>query len=121
MKVFEGNNQVIVFSRFVYGELPSVCFYSPEKGREILQCQGSSMLVHTSLTADPSTQTHSCLFYANPFFCSQPIADEKAIHNEKEGDLWNTEIDKTLTPPIKRQEIDIAAALSSEVMVQLDL
>lgn len=40
--------------------------------------------------------------------------------NEKEGDLWNDKIDKTLTPPIKRQDIDIVAALASEKKIELN-
>ncbi len=41
--------------------------------------------------------------------------------NEKEGDLWNEKIDKKLTPPIKRQDIDIVAALAEQERVDLNL
>ncbi len=41
--------------------------------------------------------------------------------NEKEGDLWNEKVNKKLTPPIKRQDIDIVAAMASDEMIQLNL
>lgn len=34
--------------------------------------------------------------------------------DEKTGEIYNEKIDHTLIPPIKRQEIDIEAALSKE-------
>ena len=79
------------------------------------------MLFHANLTVDPLTATYSCLLYASPYFCDTVFPDSKSIMNEKEGDLWNEKINKKLTPPIKRQDIDIVAALASDEMIQLNL
>lgn len=79
------------------------------------------MLLYASLTEDPYTKTHMCLLYANPFFCSTVFPDSKAIMNEQEGDLWNEKIDKRLTPPIKRQDLNIATALAFEKRIDLNV
>lgn len=62
---------VIAFSHFVFGETPSVCFYSVDEGREIMQCQGTSMLVHISDETNDETgvKEQDCVFYTNPIYC----------------------------------------------------
>lgn len=70
--------RVIIFSRFVFGELPSVCFYSLKLGREFMQCNGTSMLLHMSprvKTDNSLEEEQSCIFYSNPTFCHQKFED----------------------------------------------
>ena len=54
----------------------------------------------------------------NPAFCQKGFKDAKELMDEKNGEIYNEKIDHTLMPPIKRQEIDIEAALSQEETVK---
>ncbi len=71
--------RVIIFSRFVFGELPSVCFYSVNQQREFMQCHGTSMLLHLSPRVKIDEQNfdeeQTCIFYTNPTFCHREFKD----------------------------------------------
>ena len=72
---------MIVFSRFLFGERPRVCFYSVEQEREVVEYHGASMLLHISPISDSITghTEHGLLLYTNPVYCQDVIEDEDGI------------------------------------------
>ena len=116
--------RVLIFSRFQYGERPSVCFYSVEQGREVLQCLGAAMFLCQTPDSNAATEqeNNQFLFYANPIFCSQIIPDRRALN----GKFREIRDSKTLgenakIPVMKLERLDIGSAMEEDETVKIDL
>ncbi len=70
------DKRVIVFAQTKYNEQPSLNFYSVEDKRDVLQCNGTTMLFDLSPANDDPSKYRG-LFYINPILFMRPMSSDE--------------------------------------------